>query len=112
MQDLINETMDSYNHYIKKVIEGSLQIADKLRGEELKEALTLIGDFSEGTLWLTDVNQKLNELGYSVKLDMENIQTYLIEINDGLQKQDYVLVADMFEYEILPFFEQLELYKV
>lgn len=112
MQDLINETMDSYNHYIKKVIEGSLQIADKLREEELKEALALISDFSEGTIWLINVNRKMDELGYSVKLDIESIQTFLMEVNEGLQKQDYVIVADMFEYEILPFFEQLELYKI
>ncbi|WP_274309191.1 hypothetical protein [Solibacillus daqui] len=110
MQELIFETMESYNNYINAVTKGSLEIADKLRAENLEEALPMIKDFSEGLLWLIDVNQKLFNLGYSAQLEMDDVQEYLIEINDGLQNKDYVLVADMFEYEILPYFEQLEQY--
>ncbi|WP_042471099.1 hypothetical protein [Bacillus ndiopicus] len=112
MQELIRETMESYNNYIINVKEGALKIADKLRTEDIKGALTLISDFSEGSIWLVDVNKKLMDLGYLVKLEMNVIQEFLIEINEGLENQDYILVADIFEYEISPFFDQLEQYEI
>ena len=112
MKPIILETMESYNSYIHAVIKGTLEIADKLRNEKLDEVLPLIKDFSEGLLWLIDAKQKLSNLGYNVELDFSKIQEYFIEINDGLENKDYVLVADMFEYEISPFFEQLELYEI
>lgn len=112
MQPIILETMESYNSYIHAVTKGTLEIADKLRNEELNEVLPMIKDFSEGLLWLMDAKQKLSDLGHNIELDFNVIQEYFIEINDGLENKDYVLVADMFEYEISPFFEQVELYEI
>ena len=53
----------------------------------------------------------LNENGLEVLFEVEKIHEFLNEMNDGLEIQDYVLVADMFEYEIAPFFEQAPLIK-
>lgn len=112
MEQLIYETMESYNNYIDAVHQGSLDIAEKLRTENNEEALPMVKDFSEGLIWLIDVNTKLKDLGYSASLNMEEIQEFFVEINEGLLNQDYVLVADMFEYEIAPYFEQLEKYTI
>ncbi|MED4888215.1 hypothetical protein MKY88_03435 [Lysinibacillus sp. FSL R7-0073] len=112
MQEVIQESMESYNEYIRNVIPGTVSIANKLRMDEAKEALSMISDFTEGVIWMSDINEKLKGLGYSVELNINDIQEYLEEINEGLQNQDFILVADMFEYEISTFFEQLELYEV
>ena len=47
-----------------------------------------------------------------VDFDISKINEYLEEINDGLEKQDYLLVADIFEYEIVPYFEEATLAQV
>ncbi|PJO41199.1 hypothetical protein [Lysinibacillus xylanilyticus] len=103
----INELIESYNDYVKKIPGGAIYIANYLREDKLNDALIAIKAFSEGVLWLSQACDLLVKNGAEVALNIEQIQEFLIEVNDGLEKQDYVLVADMFEYEITPFFEEV-----
>lgn len=101
------EVIGSYNEYILKVSPGSIQIAEHLRKDEVQEAMQMILQFSEGMGWLVEASNLLSKNKVTVHLPVEQIHEFLNEINNGLELQDYVLVADMFEYEIAPFFEQL-----
>ncbi len=103
------EVIESYNEYIKKLPNGSNYIAQNLREDKLSDAFQTIKDFSEGLLWLTEAAQLLQINNVKVQINMNQLQEFLIEINEGLEKQDYVLVADLFEYEITPFFEEVQL---
>ncbi|QBK25347.1 hypothetical protein [Ureibacillus thermophilus] len=103
------EVIDNYNEYLKKIPNGTIYIAECLREEKLQEAFQTIKDFSEGVMWLATVSDLLNQRNIEVTLDIERINSYLIEVNEGLENQDYLLVADLFEYEIAPFFEEVPL---
>lgn len=103
----INKVVESYNAYIKNIAPGSVQIAEHLRKDEVQDALQLILQFSEGMGWLVQASDLLDQNGVKVTLEIEKIHEFLNEINNGLEIQDYVLVADMFDYEIAPFFEQV-----
>lgn len=103
----MNEVIESYNQYIKNVASGSLEIAGHLRNDEILEGVQLILHFSEGMGWMMQVSELLQQNNVTVSLEIEKIHEFLEEINNGLEMQDYVLVADMFEYEIAPFFEQV-----
>lgn len=109
MNEIINEVVESYNDYIQNVASGSQIIADTLRKDQIADAMHMILNFSEGMSWLTDASQLLEGNGVAVNLHIEKIHEFLNEINIGLENQDYVLVADMFEYEITPFFEQVQI---
>lgn len=102
------EVIDSYNHYLTKVPNGSIQIANSLRKDEIQEALQMILDFSDGMGWLAQATELLQKNEVVITLDITKIHEFLNEINSGLEIQDYVLVADMFEYEIAPFFEEIQ----
>lgn len=110
MDELIIETQQSYNDYLAKIVSGCDEIVENIQSNNIQKALQLILQFSEGTTWLVDVNQRLSTLGYSNELKHETIQEYLSQINSGLEMQDFVLVSDMFEYEIKPFFENCSFY--
>ena len=107
MNNPILEVIESYNNYIGKVSSGSLQIAEHLRKDEIDEAMRMILQFSEGMGWLIQASELLNKNDVKVILEVEPINEFLQEINNGLEVMDYVIVADMFEYEIAPFFEQV-----
>jgi hypothetical protein len=106
MTNLIYETQDSFYQYIERVAVGAQMIADYLREDKVGEAMQLIAQFSEGVTWLTQVIVLMREHKYHINIDPSQINEFLLEINDGLERQDYVIVADMFEYEIKPFFEE------
>lgn len=112
MEQLIIETMQSYNDYLGNLVSGCDGIASKLKSNNISEGLQLILQFSEGTTWLINVNQTLENLGYSNELNHESIHDFLHEINSSLEIQDYVLVSDIFKYEIKSFFENCQSYSL
>lgn len=106
MMNELTEVIESYNEYIQNIAPGSMQIAEYLRKDEVQQALQLILHFSEGMGWIVQVNELLQQNDVKTNMQIEKIHEFLHEINSGLEIQDYVLVADMFEYEIAPFFEE------
>ncbi|WP_313892594.1 hypothetical protein [Psychrobacillus sp.] len=106
MTEILKDTIQSFNEYLPRVVAGSHDIAESLRSDNVAVALPMILDFSEGMSWLVEAIElfKINEVDANLHID--RIHEFLNEINAGLEMQDYVLVADMFEYEIAPFFEE------
>ncbi len=109
MQNEVTELIESFNAYILKIAPGCVAIAELLRSDEIQTALQTILQFSEGMSWLIQSVELLKENDVFVSLDIKKIHDYLMEVNNGLEIHDYVLVADMFEYEIAPFFEQIKI---
>jgi hypothetical protein len=106
MKNIIYETQKSFYQYINRVVEGAQTIADYLREDKVGEAMQLIVQFSEGVTWLTQVIVLMRKQKYHININTGQINDFLMEVNDGLERQDYIVVADMFEYEIQPFFEE------
>lgn len=106
MTDLIYETQHSFYQYIERVAAGTQMIADYLREDKVGEAMQLITQFSEGVVWLTKVIALMQQHQYDIRINPNQINEFLLEINDGLERQDYIIVADMFEYEIKPFLKR------
>lgn len=107
MNTIVIEAIESYNEYLSKVANGCNIIAAYLREDNIQLALKSILQFSEGMTWLTEISELLKKNDIQVELNIEQIHGFLHEINNGLEMQDYILVADMFEYEIAPFFDQV-----
>ncbi|MFF2796878.1 hypothetical protein [Lysinibacillus xylanilyticus] len=112
MNELIIETVISYNKYLNQIIDGCNSIVNKIKTDNFTEALQMILQFSEGVEWLAEVNEKLAHFGYQNQMSMEKNHEFLEQINSGLEIQDFILIADIFEYEIKPFFENCKPYEV
>lgn len=107
--DLILETIESYNAYLSNLPSGCLLIAENLREDQIQEALNNIKNFSEGVIWLIDVSELLKKNDVVVNMSVERVHEFLNEINDAIEIQDYNLVADLFEYELVEFFKDSDL---
>ncbi|MFJ8517781.1 hypothetical protein [Lysinibacillus xylanilyticus] len=101
------EIVDEYYKYVAKIPTGLQYIADNLRADNVQTALSEILNFSEGITWIKQMEEILMEQGVNVDLNKHQLEDYLNLINEGLEKQDFVLVADIFEYEVMPYFEQI-----
>lgn len=109
MTEFLMETIHSFNEYLPRVVVGSREIAGNLRSDQIASALKMILEFSEGMTWLVEARELFEANDVKVDVQIQKVQEFLQEINKGLEMQDYVVVADMFEYEIAPFFEQATL---
>lgn len=108
MQDLSLEVKNSFDEYIKKVPEGCLEIAKLLRLGEIRSSMQIIQQFCEGMSWLLQASNLLFVNGIDTTFNIEQIDNFLKEINDGLIVEDYMLVADLFEYEIASYFNKTD----
>ena len=106
MSDLLKDTVESYNNYLLRLPIGCQEISDLLRKDHIMDAMNLITNFSEGVIWLTTANDFFLKSNLQSELNAKKIHEFLNEVNSGLEIQDYILIADMFEYEIKPFFDE------
>ncbi|MFJ7825290.1 hypothetical protein [Psychrobacillus sp. NPDC096623] len=106
LNEMIQASKESYINYAAKLPAGCQQIANHLREDSVLKAIDMIRQFSEGVAWLNEMNTILQKNNAIIPLEVSKIFEYLEEVNDGLSIQDYVIVADMFEYELQPFFEE------
>ncbi|MEY9979963.1 hypothetical protein [Lysinibacillus sp. RC79] len=112
MNEMILEIINSYNEYLEKIPQGCESIIISTKSETPLDALQLITQFTEGVDWLVQVNEKLSTLSYENPLYVNKIHDFLEEINKGLEIQDFLRVADIFEYEIKPYFESIPPYDI
>lgn len=110
MEQVIKETIVSFNEYIEKIPNGVQYIAEQLRNNYVEEAYLAINDFTEGVDWLVQVNRALDEYGFTLDMEFPKLQSHLLQINSGLLQEEYGVVADLFEYEIKPLFQNLQGY--
>lgn len=108
MQDLSMEVKKSFDEYIKKVPTGCLEIAELLRLGEVHSSMQIVQQFCEGMDWLSQASELLLANGIDTEFKIEQIENFLKEINEGLLVEDYMLVADLFEYEIASYFTKGE----
>jgi len=112
MSELLLESIASYNSYLKNLPKGCQYIANKLREDQIQEALISIKDFAEGVKWMSDASVLFSKNEVQVYFDIDTVYKFLNEINEGLEIQDYNLVADLFEYEFVGFFEKFSTIEV
>jgi len=103
----LKELVQDYNSYIKRIQQGTLAIAESFRQKDINEGLRSIVDFSEGMSWIIAVNNHFGLNNINTAFDEKKIIHFLEEINKALSVQDYFLVADLFEYEIVEYFTEL-----
>lgn len=101
------EVIQSYNEYLRKLPEGCKVIATLLRENELVLAKENIMYFSEGLLWLNDAQQLLLLHDIKHNLEFDQIQHYLVQINNALEKEAFQEVATIFDSELYTHFNQL-----
>lgn len=112
MEHVLHETLNSYNEYLKKLPEGCLKIAELFRQYQVQNALDNVSNFAEGAIWLLETANLLKQNDVNIVINLEQVDAFLDEIVQAIEVQDYNLVADLFEYEIVEFFKQTEAAKL
>lgn len=104
MEQLLEETKLTYYEYVANIKKGCLDIAQQLRTEQFTNAFGAISNFAEGLEWLIQIEQLMLQNQYNIKSNTKEAIPFFTEINEALENKDYILVADLFEYEIAEIF--------
>ncbi|MGL5820576.1 MAG: hypothetical protein ACRCYE_02955 [Sarcina sp.] len=100
------EVLETANEYLFKLKNGVGQLVGFMNEERESEACMLIPDIAEGIGWLLDAI-KLTEDVIGVVDGKEILEGQLAEIVEALENQDFILVGDLFNYEVLPILDDI-----
>lgn len=103
--DTLNESLEMFYKYVENLPKACSYISNLIKEDNISEAFNLILNFTEGVDWIVQMNRLLVNERAIHPIEIEKLQLFLSEITEGLQVQDYIVIADLFEYEIVPFFE-------
>lgn len=105
MEPIIIETLDSLKEYTPRLKEASESIAESLQSGDQNKSVQQLPQFFEGIQWVVSAINGLKQNGYDLSVDTLYLNEFLKEIEEAIINQDYVLLADLLEYEISPILE-------
>jgi hypothetical protein len=111
MKDLLATNLGNAKEYLEKLIPGFQKAADLFRMGNEQEAHKFYLQILDGIDWVSQVSQTIvssreNELeGQDLKERQEKLTGFMAQMLEANQNQDWVLLADLLEYEMIPFYE-------
>lgn len=112
LKDLLANNLVNAKEYLEKLIPGFQQAADLFRMGNEQEANKYYLQILDGIDWfsqvvLTIVNAQENEAeGPSFEGRQKKLTDLMAQMLEANQNQDWVLMADLLEYEMIPFYEE------
>ncbi|CAM4389852.1 hypothetical protein L1N85_23885 [Paenibacillus alkaliterrae] len=107
MNSLVTETFESIEAYLPKLIEAHHKLIQYCREENSIKAFELFPAYSKGLEWVLEAVMLINKQTIYFHVNMDLINSCLTEINDGINNEDLVLVADILEYEFSPILNEI-----
>ena len=111
LKDLMANNLSNAKEYLEKLIPGFQKAADLFRMGNEQEAHKFYLQILDGIDWIsqvvqTVVNSRNKELeGQDLKDRQERLTGLMTQMLEANQNQDWVLLADLLEYEMIPFYE-------
>ncbi|NYC70933.1 alkyl sulfatase BDS1-like metallo-beta-lactamase superfamily hydrolase [Clostridium beijerinckii] len=100
------EVLQSADQYLYKLKSGVLELVKLMQEEKEQEAILIIPEIADGIDWITKVIDLTKDV-QKEHINLENINEHLETIIEALENQDYILVSDIFNYEIIPILDKI-----
>lgn len=101
------EILIEYQNYINNLptgLEKMLNNIDESKKDVVRSQIIL---FVEGMQWMLSASKYLESQEIHTNQNLEVLNEHLETLLEGMEKQDYILMSDIIEYELIPYFENL-----
>lgn len=102
------EALITVDEYLYKLKDGINNISNLIQEGKEQESFTLIAQVADGLQWVDEAFDVTKEY-HNYELTLEKANEFIEEISEALENEDYILVSDLFTYEITPIIEALQL---
>lgn len=99
------EALNTANEYLDNLKNGINKLVSYIDNEEEDKACAIISMIADGIDWLIKVVKLTSEV-HEGKVSLDGIEEKLGEVADAIENEDYILVGDLFNYEIMPILEE------
>ncbi|MEF9951692.1 MAG: hypothetical protein RR840_04640 [Clostridium sp.] len=95
------EILESIKNYLPRLIFGTEEAVAKIHSGSEGAFLNTIPDIIEGTQWSINAMVAINPF-VNGEVNIDKINSIFLEMISAMESGDYILVADMLEYELIP----------
>lgn len=106
MNDEKIEALITANEYLNNLEGGIYQVVEAFQQEDENKGCSLIPLIADGIKWIVDVVNLTRDI-QKEDIDISQIDEKLEELVEAIENEDYILVGDLFEYEVLPIIEEV-----
>lgn len=106
MEDKLEVLRDAYN-YIDNLKKGIEDLSERINKGNEEKGLTLIPLISDGLEWVTKVIELTKDV-QKEEVSTGDLNEKLKEIIEAIDNEDYILVGDLFNYEIIPILDEIK----
>ncbi|WP_069650363.1 hypothetical protein [Caloranaerobacter ferrireducens] len=102
-QNIVYEALETLYDYSFRLIDGINAAVEDFREQREDKGLEILPQIIEGLQWAIEVvfRTKYVLQEYEIEIEEEEIKDLLNELLDAVENQDYVLISDLLEYEII-----------
>lgn len=102
------EVLRTAIEYIDNLKNGIGTLVQDINQGDYKSGMTIISQIVDGIDWLVQVINLTIDL-HKGKVCIGNINEILRQIIEAIDNEDFILVGDLFNYEILPILEEIQI---
>jgi hypothetical protein len=116
LSDIVDKNIENADAYLMKLIPGIEKSVELFRMGNEQEANQFFINIIDGVDWLSQVLDMILEAkavspdavfdGKSIQQRRDNLITFTQQMVDANKNKDWVLLADLLEYEILPYYQE------
>ena len=107
--ELKRETLEMANEYMNNLFSGVKHSVELLYSGNESEGFSLIPSICEGIKWITEVLALTKNENENLDL-VDILYEKLVEIIESFENKDYILVADLLNYELLEVLQDIQVY--
>lgn len=101
------EALETSKNYIDNLKEAIDSIFNYISEGKENNALDLIPNFAEGIEWLSQILVLTKEV-HKKDLNIDRLNDILNEVVEAIENEDYILVGDLFKYEIYETLDEMQ----
>lgn len=101
------EVLNTAKEYINSLKGGIIQTVTYYQGGEESKAADFIVKICDGIEWLVKALILTHDVINSEK-NLKQLNTKLEEIVEAFENEDYILISDLLEYEIMPILDEIQ----
>ena len=116
LSDIVDKNIENADAYLIRLIPGIEKSVELFRMGNEQEANQFFINIIDGVDWLSQVLDMILEAkaispdavfdGKSIQERRDNLITFTQQMVDANKNKDWVLLADLLEYEILPYYQE------
>ncbi len=99
------EALKTADEYLDNLEKGIINVFELIQEGNEQQGIKTIPQIADGMDWVSQVIEKTREV-QEEEIRIGDINEYLEQIIEALENEDYILVGDLFNYEILPIMER------